>query len=257
MKYDKSINSWIALPNELVKHPVYNYSFDELYNGIQEEVLKGNIIEKEYGNLRKYHYHQTNIFTNGWNEFSTLCRGLILDIKNKSIVATPYPKFFNLFEIDKLSMIKYIGNSNRIVCKEKYDGSLGVIYYYDNKWKIDTKGAFNTEQAEHAQCWVDYYFNDESDHKINLPSNVKTILVEIIYPQNRIVVNYKHFDGIVFLSYYDINGYEHLEFPVNGVNNSSLEHLLIPDIKIISKLDILKLEETLNNDNENGEVMEG
>ncbi|MFB9080967.1 hypothetical protein ACFFWB_26745 [Flavobacterium procerum] len=46
-----------------------------------------------------YNYTQNAQFERVWNEITIACRGLILD-KDLNVVARPFPKFFNLGEME-------------------------------------------------------------------------------------------------------------------------------------------------------------
>lgn len=122
-----------------------------------------------------------------WNEFECLCRGLILNIKTGEVVARPFDKFFNWFEGGR----KATGHMEYVV--EKCDGSLGILYRDNGQYKIATRGSFESEQALHATELLQNY--DLSD----LPDEW-TLLFEIIYPDNRIVVDYGARDELVLLA---------------------------------------------------------
>lgn len=64
------------------------------------------------------------------------------------------------------------------------DGSLGILYRHEGKFKIATRGSFDSEQALWATEFLRAYYNLKS-----IEPNI-TLLFEIIYPDNRIVVDY-------------------------------------------------------------------
>ena len=82
---------------------------------------------------------------------------------------------------------------------EKVDGSLGIIFFHDGKWKVSTKGSFQSDQAKWAQEYFDTHIRQFMNRKC-------VYLVEIIYPENRIVIPYD-FKGLVLLSIWE-DGYE-------------------------------------------------
>ncbi|MDE1867846.1 MAG: 2'-5' RNA ligase, partial [Thaumarchaeota archaeon] len=64
------------------------------------------------------------------------CRGLILDSENNwNIVALPFKRFYNYAEGHAA---KIDWSTARI--QEKVDGSLCIVYFYDNKWHVATRG---------------------------------------------------------------------------------------------------------------------
>jgi RNA ligase len=82
---------------------------------------------------------------------------------------------------------------------EKLDGSLGVGYWIDGKLHIATKGSFESDQAIKANEILDKKYPNISE-KLN--SNY-TYLFEIIYPENRIVVNYGDIEDVVLIGVKD------------------------------------------------------
>ena len=135
-----------------------------------------------------YNYTPKCQFSKNWDDITKMCRGLILD--GDKIIARPFPKFFNYGEEDiELP-------AEKPIITEKYDGSLGILYWLDSEPYIATRGSFISDQAEWATRWfrenVEYEELDKS----------KTYLFEIIYPENRIVVQYD-FSGLVLLAVRD------------------------------------------------------
>lgn len=136
-------------------------------------------------------------FSRTWNEYTSIARGLVIDIRRMKIVAKPFPKFMNLGEPGcdvELSDL----NSGKFTAIEKVDGSLGIIFFnsYEGKWVVMTRGSFNSEQAKTAQAWID---SDIAQKELTSGGLHVTYLAEIIYPQNRIVVDYGDFTGLVLL----------------------------------------------------------
>jgi RNA ligase len=80
-------------------HPARQLSFDELYNGLQQAKNNGLVYERfSDDGLSLYTYTQECVYNKVWNEITTLARGLILDVPNRKVVGTPFPKFFNYGE---------------------------------------------------------------------------------------------------------------------------------------------------------------
>jgi RNA ligase len=129
-----------------------------------------------------------------WTDTLLKCRGLIIDI-NGQIVARPFPKFFNLEEHSREEL-----PVESFEVFEKLDGSLGILYY-DKNWKIATRNSFYSEQAEIATKLLYSKYNQF----IEMFERDKTYLFEIIYPSNRIVVNYGNKESLVLLAIIDTN----------------------------------------------------
>jgi RNA ligase len=122
-----------------------------------------------------------------------MTRGLILDKKGQ-IIARPFKKFFNLEEHTAVDIPQ-----EPFEVYEKADGSLGILYWLNDQPCIATRGSFISEQALHAtQLFGDRY----GSVLAKLDRNV-TYLFEIIYPSNRIVVDYGAMDDLVLLGVLD------------------------------------------------------
>ena len=184
------------------RHPSYEMPFSDLLTGLTAEVDAGNVSMKENGEgLQIYCYTMQATIERNWNVFSAMSRGLILDVENKKIVATPFCKFWNFGEVH------YIPDEDFVVT-EKIDGSMGIVFYHNGRWQVATKGSFQSEQA----LWAMDYLNKNID-KTFLESDI-TYLVEIVYAENRIVIPYDE-DGLYILSTYRAGFEEALGMPIN------------------------------------------
>lgn len=134
-----------------------------------------------------------------WTDTLKKCRGLIID-QSGNVVATPFPKFFNIEEHSPNEIPK-----EPFEVYEKLDGSLGIVYFFNELPKIATRGSFNSDQAikanellysEKYRRWADFLHPD------------KTYLFEIIYPENRIVCNYGMDERLVLLAIINRDGSE-------------------------------------------------
>ena len=134
-----------------------------------------------------YNYSRTCQYENKWDEITKSCRGLILD-QEGNVVAKGFDKFFNIEEHKP----EEIPNEPFEVF-EKLDGSLGILFWYQGKWILATKGSFTSDQAVRAKEILKKY-NFEP-----IPKGYTT-LVEIIYPENRIVCGYGDEESLVVLS---------------------------------------------------------
>lgn len=183
-----------------------------------------------------YNYTDKCTFDKKWNDLTIQCRGLIIDSKGE-IKAKPFKKFFNVEELQgqniELPTIPY-------KVYEKYDGSLGISYFVNGRPYIATRGSFESEQALrgteilHNKFLGKYNFSDSY-----------TYLFEIIYPENRIVVNYGMQETLILLAVVNIRTGE--ELPI--------EDLIVPFPKAqMIQSDIDKLKE-LDNQNKEGFVI--
>lgn len=138
--------------------------------------------------LTIYNYTAKTQFDRNWVAATLYCRGLVLDADYQPI-ARPLPKFFNLSE--------HQGTLPDGVPEiyEKLDGSLIMLFYYQGQWEVASRGSFASEQAQMARgCLADRQADlDKLDREY-------TYLLEIIYPANRIVVDYGTAQRLVLLA---------------------------------------------------------
>jgi RNA ligase len=113
-----------------------------------------------------WNYTEKVQFENLWDNITLMTRGLVTDFDG-NIVARPFEKFFNMEEN------KYIPTPEFEVY-EKMDGSLGVAFYYNDKWIIATRGSFVSDQAIEAMELIKKYPVENLNKK-------NTYLFEIIY----------------------------------------------------------------------------
>lgn len=125
-----------------------------------------------------------------WDDITTQCRGLITNSKGE-IVARPFGKFFNYEEVIDKNLIPW--DSEYAYIQDKMDGSLGILLFYDGEWIMATRGSFTSEQS------IRGFEILKSRYDLDKFMTDVTYLCEIIYPENRIVVNYGC-DKITFLS---------------------------------------------------------
>ena len=146
-------------------------------------------------NLYIYNYSAKAQYDKMWNEVTLMTRGLILDAE-MNIVARAFKKFFNIEEhsLEEIPILPF-------EAYEKLDGSLGILYWINDKPFIATRGSFESEQAKHANIIL----YEKYSHTFNNLQKEVTYLFEIIYPQNRIVVDYESMDDLVLLAVIDNN----------------------------------------------------
>ena len=175
-----------------------------------DESLFNEMVASKYIDVAKhpkydlwiYDYSRTCTIDGAWNEATMTCRGIIVDGEN-NIVSWPFRKFFNYEELETLSqkipeLHLDIPNLS-FKAYEKLDGSLGVGYWVDGKLYIATKGSFESDQAIKANEILNRNYPNISK---KLSPNY-TYLFEIIYPENRIVVDYGNLEDVVLIGVKD------------------------------------------------------
>lgn len=137
-----------------------------------------------------YNYAAKVQYDKLWNEITLQTRGLILD-SEFNIIAKPFGKFFNLEE-HKPEEIPI----EPFEVFEKLDGSLGILYWLNGTPYITTRGSFESDQSKHATNLLHSKYN----HLFEKLDRNKTYLFEIIYPKNRIVVDYGDINDLILLT---------------------------------------------------------
>jgi RNA ligase len=128
-----------------------------------------------------------------WDEITMKTRGLIIDSEG-NVVARPFGKFFN-FEEHQPSEIPQLP----FEVFEKVDGSLGILFWLNDKPFIATRGSFESDQSKHATEVLYSRYH----HTFERLDKSATYLFEIIYPENRIVIDYGDMDDLILLTVID------------------------------------------------------
>lgn len=191
--------------------------------------------------LTIWNYTQKAQFDRAWTPETLMCRGLITD-QFGEVIARPFPKFFNLSEYLEQDDLPDIPDEPFRVF-EKLDGSLGITYPIGSGCAIATRGSFTSEQAEMANKMLRTFYKGFN------PIEGRTYLFEIIYPENRIVVDYSGRASLVLLDVLDIETGESLfnNDPAQDVFELPVEYHFADINKII--------EETPDQENREGFVI--
>lgn len=143
--------------------------------------------------LTIYNYSAKTQYEKAWNPATLSCRGLVLDHQYRTI-ARPLGKFFNLGE-------GKVGEGGSVLpdgvpeIYEKLDGSMILLFFYGDRWRVASRGSFASEQADKARAMLSLYAAalEQLDRDY-------TYMLEVIYPQNRIVVDYGAAERLVMLA---------------------------------------------------------
>jgi len=143
--------------------------------------------------LTIWNYTEKVQYENLWDEVTLMCRGLVTDNEG-DIVATPFQKFFNIEE-------GKFEPTEKFEVYEKMDGSLGIVFWYQGQWVVATRGSFTSDQAIKARELLQKYNTDIMFRHL-------TFCFEIIYPENRIVLDYGNDEKLVLLGTFNKDGKE-------------------------------------------------
>ena len=159
-------------------------------NILNDYLEKGLVVKNDHPTLPLsiWNYSRTCQYEGNWDDITKMCRGLILD-KEGNVVAKAFDKFFNY---EELTLNDIPEGSFEVF--EKLDGSLGILFWYQGKWILASKGSFISDQSIKGRQILNNKYNVEV-----LPKGYTTV-VEIIYPENRIVCDYGEDEELVVLS---------------------------------------------------------
>lgn len=164
-----------------------------------DQVAEGYVRQQthpDHPELAIFNYTEKCAWDKAWTPETLECRGLIVHKGNEPVVvARPFPKFFNWDEREIDPTIV----QGRVEVTDKLDGSLGIGYRHKEVWRVATRGSFASDQAKWATEWLHGGYLMRGA-KFTAPLNW-TPLWEILYPANRIVVDYKGYEGLVLLGW--------------------------------------------------------
>lgn len=163
---------------------------------LMQQIADGMVKEQVHPSLplRILNYTQKAQYTPElWNEVTDKCRGVIFDAQTSAIVARPFVKFWNYADQRHLETMPDNFPANVPTITRKFDGSLGILYRYEGEWAVATRGSFTSEQAEWATKWL------RKTLSTFIWPHGWTPLVEIVFPENQIVVKYD-WSGLILLA---------------------------------------------------------
>jgi len=171
-----------------------NTNINKISKDILDRMVSDNLITVNIHpelNLRILNYSPKAQYQDIWDEYILACRGLVID-EDGDIIARPFPKFFNYEQLE----ISDIPFGLEFDVFEKMDGSLGILFHYRGEWILVTRGSFISEQAIEGRKIL----SEISNNNLSFLNEEYTYLFEIIYPDNRIVVDYGNKRDLVLLS---------------------------------------------------------
>lgn len=160
---------------------------------IGQLVTNGYVSCKRHNEFPLYIYNYTKsasycIKPDDWSDTLHKCRGLIVH-HDGEIVAFGQKKFWN-YDPEKHS------ESGPYVVADKLDGSLGIVYEWEGVPYVATRGSFHSEMAD----WANEFLDTNPKYRDYLKlwtEDGYTPHVEIIYNDNRIVIDYDYEDLVL------------------------------------------------------------
>ncbi len=157
----------------------------------QNDLETKNIRVKQQGDLAILNYRPGADFN---DEIVREARGIIIDIKNLSVVCYPFTKFGNYYE----SYADDIDWSTAHI-QEKIDGSIVKLYYYNGDWHWSTNSCIDAVDATiqgSTRSFLDIIYsaanyNDVCSLFDKFDIN-KTYIFELVSPETKVVIDYQY-----------------------------------------------------------------
>lgn len=166
--------------------------FDIFPESLFQECVEKGLVRRTVHPTKPYtilnYTEQCQYSAGNWNAVTLACRGLIFNHLTMEVIARPFKKFFNYGDSANTT---HINVNEAVIVTNKMDGSLGVLYDGDC---IATRGSFDSDQALHA---TELFRRKYAKDFIGIEG--WTFLFEIIYPENRIVLDYENMDDLILL----------------------------------------------------------
>ena len=139
-----------------------------------------------------YNYTRDTQYNLYWDDITIAMRLTIIDDDGYVIAAPFNGKFFNYEEVKDKVPVK----GDYVYIQEKLDGSLGLLFYYNDQWNMATRRSFSSdigikgmEILRKNYTVMNHTFMREFSYA-----------VEIICPESKVVVDYKKREDVIFLS---------------------------------------------------------
>lgn len=180
--------------------------------------------------LSIFNYAERVQYERLWDDVTRQCRGLVMH--EHEVVARPFCKFFNDTEHapDEIPW--------HLPCEitEKMDGSLLIVFEFDREWWTATRGSFISDQAAEGNMIL-----AEKYAPLTMLDYRYTYLFEILYPENRIVLDYGDTRDVILLAVIETAtgrelprsewpaGFQHVKSLPPTANTSDLRSLIRDD----------------------------
>ena len=162
-----------------------------------------------------------------WTPLLSICRGLVID-PDGVVVARPFPRMRELRGDQQLP-------PGAFTAYEKLDGSMGVQYPTPEGPMIATRGRFMGRQAVRGSQLLAPYRDFDFGEGV-------TPIWEIVYPENRIVVDYGDREEVVLLGLVKTQTGKELPLP----DQADVPFSVVPSVEGVTGADELRAMERPN-----------
>lgn len=145
------------------------------------------------------------------------CRGLTLNTKDWSVVARSFQRFFNYGEnpLDSQAF-----DWHNFVAREKCDGSLASLYWWNGGWRVNTRGSFALGEIEPGvgKTWEEVFWSTSIDEiGVDTLSHQFTYVFELCSPFNKIVRHYASPTLYLLAAFHNESGQELSDVACDGI----------------------------------------
>jgi RNA ligase len=144
-------------------------------------------------------YGRKAVYDNVWDDVTSKCRGIVIDIISDEVIARPFEKFHNFGStvVEGLTPESNSIFAFQPVIWEKMDGFMITAFFYRGEWHAASKCSFTSVHAKWATA--------ELRRKMAgvTTTGTTTLVFEGLHPSLRIVVDYKRPAELVLLTVID------------------------------------------------------
>lgn len=110
-------------------------------------------------------------------------RGTVLELETYNLVALPFYRFFNYGEHEESRHF----NWGKFTSITKEDGSLMIVYFYNNEWHVNTSGSFGLSECNFSgKTWRELFW-DTAKIDTSLLNKDCTYIFELCTLYNKVV----------------------------------------------------------------------
>lgn len=187
-------------------------------------------------------------FPSGWTTALRLCRGIVFS-RRGALVAIAYPKFFNYGEMPETKNLP----DEPFDVSEKYDGHLGIIFWFSGRLVATSRGRFESPTSVLANQMLAEYVQKFGWDK-RFPRQF-TLLVEIIHPDTAVKVDYGDRKEFIATGAIDIRRFNDCDYQETALLAGRLGLRVAERWSGSSVADLLKLMSDLSVKNREGGVI--
>lgn len=206
IKHVEEPESWYELEDKInTSSPLKPNSNDKFHSSIEMKTMrsyekKGKLKSSShpFHNLSIWNYQEVVHYKDSWDMITLSARALVVESDTGKIIGRALPKFFNHGEN------KHKPTENFRIFN-KMDGSLFILFFYRGEWVTASRGSFISEQAVEGRKILEELYPRYTELIQNF-----TYVFELIYPENRIVVNYGDERKLIYLTSFNTTGNENM-----------------------------------------------